>query len=100
MKIKLTAILSFLILLSGCHTFKSTDLNHFQYEKLPLKAKATKEGKACKEYSLFSLSFNSKVDFTIEAAKKDGQITEIVSVENEVYYSPLTRRECLVVKGN
>ena len=55
MKIKLALTLASLLFLSACHTMRETDFVNFQYEKLPLKSKATKEGKSCGQYSLLSI---------------------------------------------
>jgi uncharacterized lipoprotein YajG len=100
MKMKIMLILASLLCLSACHTIRETDFVNFQYEKLPLKAKATKEGKSCGEYSLFSI-FYTNVDMTIEAAKKNGDITEIISVEKEHHITGLFyRKVCTIVKGN
>jgi len=100
MKMKIMLTLASLLCLSACHTIRETDFVNFKYEKLPLKSKATKEGKSCGEYSLFSI-FYTNVDTTIEAAKKNGDITEIVSVEKENHVTgPFYRKVCTIVKGN
>jgi len=100
MKIKLALTLASVLFLSACHTMRETDFVNFQYEKLPLKSKATKEGKSCGQYSLFSI-FYTDIDMTIEAAKKNGDITEIVSVEKEDHFTgPFYRKVCTIVKGN
>ena len=101
MKIKIIATLAISFLLSACHTFKQTDLYHFQYEKLPVKgSKSSKEGKACAEYHFPVSLFYSKADITIETAKKNADITDIVSVEDEISVAPGYRKICKIVKGN
>ncbi len=100
MKTKLIATLASLLVLSGCHTYRTTDLSNFKYEKLPLKSKATKEGKACVTYSFPASLFYSNADLTIETAKKNANITEVVSVEKESSSSIGYRKDCVIVKGN
>ena len=102
MKIKLIAVLLAFLALSGCHTFKQTNFDNFQYEKLPVKgSKSEKEGRACEEFTLWENNiFHSNVDLTIDTAKKNGDIVDIISVERESTYAPFYRKICTIVKGN
>ena len=102
MKIKLIAGLAATMFLSACHVYKQTNFDNFQYEKLPVKnSKSTKEGRACEEFTILENNiFNSDVDLTIETAKKNGEITDIVSVEEEVTYSFFYKKVCTIVKGH
>ncbi len=102
MKIKLISTIAALLFLTSCHTLKQTNFDDFQYEKLPVKnSKSTKEGRACEEFSLFkNNAFYSDIDLTIETAKTNGEIADIVSVEREVTYTPFYVKKCTIVKGN
>lgn len=102
MKLKLLVVMASLILLSSCHTFRNTNFDNFQYEKLPVKgSKSTKEGRACEEFTMFENNiFHSNVDLTIDTAKTNGNIVDIISVEKEVTYAPFYKKVCTVVKGN
>jgi len=101
MKTKLIIVAAFITTLSSCHTFRYTDLDHFQYEKLPIKgSKSSKEGKACAEYHFPISIFYSNSDITVESAKKNAEITDIVSVEDEISIAPGYRKICKIVRGN
>jgi len=99
MKLKLIAIAAAsLTLLSGCHTFKETSS---QYERLPLKVEKnpSKEGRACYSYFFpFGLLYTSG-DISVETARKNGDIKEIVTIEKEVKYGLFYEKICTVVKG-
>ena len=95
MKIKLTAVLlSSLLLLNGCTTVRSTAA---EYERLPLKItkNPTKEGRSCSTYSWFT-----KNDLSVESARSNGGITEIISIDKEVTTSLFHYKVCTVVRGN
>jgi hypothetical protein len=99
MKIKLISILSLLALLSGCHTYKTSLIEY----SAPVKniEEPTKEGRACNDdgADLLEKIFFGEIDLTVEKARKNGDITNIVSVEKEVG-NGLFPRVCTVVKGN
>ncbi len=101
MKNKIIITTALLTTISSCHTFRYTDLDHFQYEKLPVKgSKSLKEGKACAEYHFPTSLFYSNSDITVESAKKNAEITDIVSVEDEISVAPGYRKICKIVRGN
>ncbi|NBV07248.1 MAG: hypothetical protein EBS06_08480 [Proteobacteria bacterium] len=101
MKIRLSIATVLIMTLSSCHTVRYTDLDHFQYEKLPIKgSKSLKEGKACAEYRFPVSLFYSNADITVESAKKNAEITDIISVEDEISVAPGYRRMCKIVRGN
>jgi hypothetical protein len=100
MKIKLIALLAPLLILTGCHHyFKETSA---QYERMPIKSlkNPTKEGKACGSY-LFPLSLlYSKTDISVETARKNGDISEISTIEREESSVVVYTKICTIVKGN
>ncbi len=71
-----------------------------EYERLPLKVvkSPTKEGKSCTHSSWFSL-FNH-IDLSVESARQNGNINEIVSIEKEVTTGLFYYQFCTVVRGN
>jgi hypothetical protein len=101
MKLKLLALATTLLLLPACnHSLKQTAA---QYERLPIKGlkDTSKEGKSCGKY-VFPISiFYTNFDLSVESARKNGDISEIVSIEDEtkVIY-PFYVEKCTIVKGN
>ena len=100
MKIKIIALLTPLLILTGCHHyFKETSA---QYERMPIKSlkNPTKEGKACGSY-FFPLSLlYTKTDISVETARKNGDISEISTIEREESSVVGYRKICTIVKGN
>ena len=99
MKTKLLILSSCALLLASCHSLRETSS---QYERLPIKVakNPTKEGKACYElFTLFSL-FYSDGDISVETARKNGDINEIVSIESESSHSLFHHTKCTIVRGN
>ena len=97
MKIKLLTLFAVLISLTACHTLKETSA---QYERMPIKlAKSpSKEGKSCGVYSFPLRLFYSNADISVESARKQGEITEILTIETEISQSLGYRKICTVVK--
>ena len=92
--IKKIITLSCLVALSGCYSVRnSATQHHISTEKLK---ESTKVGKACAT-GFFAGPFG---DYTIETARKDGNITEINSVENDVSWVLGVNRICTIVRGN
>ena len=83
--------------LSSCYSIKQSQTQyHISTEKL---TESTKTGKAC----AYGFVFGPFGDFTMEAARKNGKITQINSVENSHsnflgFYS--FYKICTIVVGN
>ncbi len=94
MKNKITAILLSLLVVTGCTTVRETA---GQYERLPLKVTKTPEkvGKSCSTYSMFTDN-----DLSVETARRNGNITEIVSIERETTTGFFFYKACTIVRGN
>ncbi len=99
MRIKLCLIAAIVMTLGSCHIHRETSA---QYERLPIKVskKPEKEGRSCGSYPLFFSIIYTNNDFTIESARKNGEISEIISIEKEVTSSLLNTQICTVVRGN
>ena len=97
MKIKLTLIAA-LLLLSSCYRLKQTSA---QYERLPIRSitDPSKEGRSCDERFYPFSFFYVNSDISVETARKNGEIKDIYSIENEVSYRPFYKKVCTVVKG-
>ncbi len=102
MKIKLILALISLALLSGCYTYKTSLMDY----SAPVKEvkEPTKEGRACNDDDeegkyFFQKIFFGDIDVTVETARQNGRITDIVSVEREVGRG-FFPRVCTIVKGN
>lgn len=95
---KLAIILLATLLTTACHSTKTTT---GQYS-LPLKVEKdpVKVGKACHTYVPIISWLYSDKDWTVESARKNGDIKEIVSVENESSLYLIFLRECTIVRGN
>lgn len=60
---------------------------------------ATREGRVC--YYSGSLRFwFSDIDFTIDAARRNGKIKNIVAIERETSGNWLLHKRCIIVRGN
>lgn len=82
-----------LLALPSCHSYKES-LGQYYLPTSNIK-EPTREGRAC--------YYNRQVgytDFTVEAARKNGGITNITAIEKEVTGGFLLRKTCLIVKGN
>ncbi len=59
----------------------------------------TREGRAC--YYTGSLKFwFSKIDFTVDAARRDGKIRNIIAIERETSGNWFLYKRCIIVRGN
>ncbi len=95
--------LCFIFMISGCYHINNTAA---EYERLPLKVSKTptKEGRACTTliFPMYLLYVGG--DNTIEKARENGNISEIISIENENklvwVYPPFLFRHCTIVRGN
>lgn len=87
-----------LMLVASCHSTKTTT---GQYS-LPLKIEKepTKVGKACHTYIPIISWLYSNKDWTVETARKNGNITEIVAVEQEINSGIPYKTICTIVRGN
>lgn len=95
---KIILSLFVLSLLASCHSTKNTTSNY----NLPNKIEKDPEkvGRACNTYlPPFSFLFSS-TDNTVETARKNGGIKEIVSIESESGLYFIIYRSCTVVRGN
>lgn len=99
MKLKISLALSLALLLTSCYTVKQTSS---QYERLPIKVSENpkKEGRSCAVFSLPFSIFYYNADFTVEAARKNGEINQIISIEDEFSRGVGYVKRCTVVKGN
>lgn len=88
-----------LLILSSCHNLRSTI---GQYN-LPIivNKNPTKKGETCAHY-IYPFSFLiSNNDLTVEKARENGDIKEIISVESEVRrFMPFYKHNCVIVRGN
>lgn len=95
MKLILTAIL--LLLPSACSTYRES-LGEYNLPTSNIK-NPTREGRAC--YYTSDLRFwTSNVNYTVEAARRNGGITNITAIEKEKSGNFLLRRKCIIVLGN
>ncbi len=101
MKLKLALAILASLTLSSCYSFKSTLSSHvISTEKLKT---PTKVGKACSDENNVSFPmslFFIENELTVEKARSKAGITEIISVEQEISGNILSRKSCIVVKGN
>ncbi len=98
MKIKSIAIIASLLLLSACHTWRVTAANY----NLPISVSKdpSKTGEACTNSTILSF-FYSNQDLTVEKARREADIKEIVSIEFETkFLYPLFFKKCVIVRGN
>ncbi|NBR94779.1 MAG: hypothetical protein EBT55_00520 [Proteobacteria bacterium] len=97
---KFLTIASIVLMLSSCHSYKtSLSTHHITTEKLP---EVTKEGKSCHNFFPILSLVADDADYTIETARKDGDINQIASVEYQTsnFLWFVFARKCIVVKGN
>ncbi|MBM3579251.1 MAG: hypothetical protein FJX34_00575 [Alphaproteobacteria bacterium] len=85
------------LLLTGCSSFReSLGQYNLPTQNIP---EAKREGRVC--YYTSDLKFwGSNIDFTIDSARRDGGITNIIAIEKEVCGNFLLRRKCIIVRGN
>lgn len=99
MKIKFIFTAALMMLLSSCYSYNRSMADY----TLPSNGidSPTKIGKACNddsdEYFLQQIFFG-KIDLSVETARINGDITNILSIEKEVGRG-LFPRICIVVKG-
>jgi hypothetical protein len=102
MKVKSLFLIVFLsLILTSCVRSKETSIN--SYYSLPIKVekKPSKEGRSCANFVFLFSIFYSDYDISVEAARQNGEISEIVSVETEKkFFRPFYYRICTIVKGN
>lgn len=91
-------ILTTTILLSGCVSSYRESLGEYHLPVTNIR-ESTREGRAC-YYSSDLKFWNSNIDFTIDSARKNGNITSINAIEKETSGNFLLRRKCLIVRGN
>ncbi len=96
MKTKLIAALTCTFLLSGCHSYKDS-LGTYAIPAYDIKS-GTKSGKVCSDENWDP--FDSKVDLTVETARKRGGIKEITNIEREINGVFLFYTTCVKVTGN
>ena len=107
MKFNLT-LLAILIFLSGCRVVEVNSKSWHRINSDKIK-NYTKEGKTCSNRIFFVRSGYS--DLTIESAKKNAKIEEVVFVEKTtnaflpfpifiLYIPSMFLEECIIVKGN
>lgn len=97
MKIKSVFVLIFLMLLQNCSSYRES-IGQYSLPVSNIKD-PTKEGRTC--YYTSNLKFwSSNIDFTVEMARKNGNITNITAIEKETMGNLFLRRKCLIVKGN
>lgn len=88
-----------LLSLSSCYNIKTTIGNY----NLPttVEKNPTKRGQAC-AYFIYPFSlFFFNYDLTVEKARQDGDIKNIISIESEVRYQyPFYVHRCILVLGN
>jgi hypothetical protein len=98
MKIKLIATVAALLFLSACHTWRVTAANY----NLPTSVSKdpTKTGEACSNSTILSFLYSNQ-DLTVEKARREADIKEIVSIEFETkFLYPLFFKKCVIVRGN
>ena len=87
-----------LLLLSSCIHY--SDYKDTQSYSIDNSVKATKTGTACVNNVLFLVAIG---DSSIEAAKRNGEITKVAFVDTSYndfwFYYPFFQKGCTVVKG-
>jgi hypothetical protein len=96
---KKNLILSALLLsfLGNCSSYRES-LGQYNLPVTNIK-ESTREGRACYFTSDFRF-WTSNVDFTIDAARRNGGITSITAIEKEKSGNFLLRKKCIIVRGN
>ncbi|MBP7710166.1 MAG: hypothetical protein KA100_03765 [Rickettsiales bacterium] len=97
MKLKLVIFAILLTLLSGCSSYRES-LGQYNLPTTNIPT-PTREGRVC--YYNSDLRFwTTDIDFTVETARRNAGITNIVAIEKEKTGNFLLRRKCLIVRGN
>lgn len=97
MKLKLFYLLA-LFAISSCSSSYRESLGQYNLPTQNIQI-ATKEGRAC--YYTSDLKFwGSNIDFTVDTARRDGRITNIIAIEKETSGNFLLRKKCIIVRGN
>ncbi len=96
---KTNVIFSVILLfaLNGCSSYRES-LGQYNLPVTNIR-ESTREGRACYFTSDFRF-WTSNVDFTIDAARRNGGITSITAIEKEKSGNFLLRKKCIIVRGN